>query len=321
MPTPSSPRPRVGVVGASGYTGLEVLRVLAGHPGVHPIWATSRSEAGGPTPLPGLTFSDRGHDALGEVDLVFLCLPHGAAVPWMDAARAAGVRVVDLTADHRPGSGREAGVVYGMTELHGDAVAGAEAVANPGCYPTGVILALAPLRAAGLLDEARPVSVAAASGVTGAGRSPRRDLLFAEVHGDYRAYGLGNGHRHLLEMRAELPGLQILFVPHLLPVPRGILETITLPVVEGVDGARVREVWRGAYGSSPVVDVLADGAPSLHDVVNTDRLVLSVHDNQGLRAPTLTAVVALDNLGKGAAGQAVQNMNLMLGLGAGEGLR
>ncbi len=321
MHTPSDSRPRVGVVGASGYTGLEVLRVLAGHPGVDPVWATSRSEAGGPTPVSGLAFTDRGYDALAEVDLVFLCLPHGAAVPWMEAARAAGVRVVDLTADHRPGSGRDAGVVYGMTELHGEAVAGADAVANPGCYPTGVILSLAPLRAAGLLDDARPIPVAAASGVTGAGRSPRRDLLFAEVHGDYRAYGLGNGHRHLLEMRAELPGLQLLFVPHLLPVPRGILETLTLPVVEGVDAARVRDVWREAYATSPVVDILAEGAPSLRDVVHTDRLVLSVHDNEGLRAPTLTVVAALDNLGKGAAGQAVQNMNLMLGLEAGEGLR
>lgn len=316
-----SQRPRVGVVGASGYTGLELLRILAGHRGVDTAWATSRSEAGTPSPVPGLAFADRGHDALAEVDLAFFCLPHGAAVPWMDAARAAGVRVVDLTADHRPGSGRESGVVYGMTELHAGAVAAATAVANPGCYPTGVILSLAPAAAAGLVDRARTVSVAAASGVTGAGRSPRRDLLFAEVHGDYRAYGLGNGHRHLLEMQASLPDLQVLFVPHLLPVPRGILETITLPVVEGVDAARVRAAWREAYGGSPVVTVLDHGAPALRDVVGTDRLVLSVHDNTGLEAPTLTVVAALDNLGKGAAGQAVQNMNLMLGLDAGEGLR
>lgn len=313
--------PRVGVVGASGYTGLELLRVLAGHGGVETIWATSRSQNGAPSPMPGLAFTDRDPDALPEVDLVFLCLPHGAAVPWMQAAREAGVRVVDLTADHRPGSGRDDGVVYGMTELRADAVAGAAAVANPGCYPTGVILSLAPLRDAGLIDVDRPVSVAAASGVTGAGRSPRRDLLFAEVAGDYRAYGLGNGHRHLLEMRAELPGLQLLFVPHLLPVARGILETLTVPVIEGVDAARVRRVWRDAYGQSPVVTVVEEGSPSLRDVTGTDRLALSAHDNAGLRAPTLTVVAALDNLGKGAAGQAVQNMNLMLGLDAGEGLR
>lgn len=317
----SSALPRVGVVGGSGYTGRELLRILARHRGVETVWATSRSEAGQATPVPGLVYRDLGVEGLAEIDLVFLCLPHGAAVPWMEAAIEAGIRVVDLTADHRPGSGREEGVVYGLTERNSAAVATAQTVANPGCYPTGVILALEPLLDADLLAGERTVTVAAASGVTGAGRSPKPHLLFSEVHGDYRAYGLGNGHRHLREMRALLPGVPVLFVPHLLPVPRGILETMAVPLRDGMDAAAVRAAWRNRYAGSAMIEVLDAGAPALRDVVDTDRLVLSVVDNEGLAEPTVTVVAAFDNLGKGAAGQAVQNMNLMLGLNAEEGLR
>jgi N-acetyl-gamma-glutamyl-phosphate reductase len=227
---------------------------------------------------------------------------------------------VDLTADHRPGSGRERGVVYGLPEVTPAEVAKARLIANPGCYPTGVILSLLPLDQAGLIDRARPVMVSAASGVTGAGRAPKRELLFGEVFGDYRPYGLGNEHRHLKEMRATLPGLQLLFVPHLLPVARGILETIALPVRAGVDAARIKALWRKRYGDCGAVRVI-DEAPALADVANTDLLELSAFDNAQLEAPTVTVVAALDNLGKGAAGQAVQNMNLMLGFDPGRGIR
>jgi N-acetyl-gamma-glutamyl-phosphate reductase len=230
-------------------------------------------------------------------------------------------RIVDLTTDHRPGSGHEDGWVFGLPELNGAAVAGARRVANPGCYPTGVILSLDPLHRAGLLDPGRPVVVNAASGVTGAGRTPRTDLLFAEVFGDYRAYAVGNVHRHLREIRASLVGVGVIFTPHLLPVPRGILETIALPVKEGVGAREVRTAWLEAYSSSLVVRVRGSGEiPCLSGVVGTDRLDLAVVDNEGVPG-TLTAMVALDNLGKGAAGQAVQNMNLMLGLPAERGLR
>ena len=150
---------------------------------------------------------------------------------------------------------------------------------------------------------------------------PMEEMEIEVGAASFRAYGLGNGHRHLKEMRACLPGLQLLFVPHLLPVPRGILETIPLPVVAGTDAARIREIWRTRYADSPSVQVLDDGAPALKDVAGTDRLILSVTDNDGLEPPTLTLVVGLDNLGKGAAGQAVQNMNLMLGFDPGEGLQ
>ncbi len=311
----------IGVVGASGYTGRELLTVLARHGGVHVALATSRSEAGATTGLPGLRFSEAEPTALQGLDLVFLGLPHGAAVQWAEHARSTGVRVVDLTGDHRPGSGRSERAVYGLTELTGLDLVTAALVANPGCYPTGVILALAPLLAAGLLDLDRQIVVNAASGTTGAGRSPKRDLLFSEVAGDYRAYGLGNTHRHLKEMKAALPGAQILFVPHLLPVPRGILETIVVPVTPGTTAEVVSSVWTQAYQGFPTVHIETDRAPSLRDVVNTDRVMLSATDNEGLESPTLTVVAALDNLGKGAAGQAVQNMNVMMGFEPVRGLR
>ncbi len=312
---------RVGVVGGSGYAGLELLRLLARHPGTRVAFATSRSAPGAPTPLPGLAFTP-GEDAdPSAVDVLFLSLPHGEAVPWVEALRGSTVRVVDLTADHRPGSGRDAGVLYGLPEVEGPRLAGARLVANPGCYATGVVLALLPLLQAGLLDLSRTVVVNAASGVTGAGRSPRTDLLFAEVAGDYRAYGLGNGHRHLLEMRAALPGVDLLFTPHLLPVPRGILETMAVPVAPGADAAAVRYAWNVAYGTGDGPVRVHPVAPALADVVGSDLLLLGASDNAGLAAPVVSVVAALDNLGKGAAGQAVQNMNLMAGLEPWAGMR
>jgi N-acetyl-gamma-glutamyl-phosphate reductase len=310
-----------GVLGGSGYTGREVLKVLAGHRGVEVRFATSDSEAGRPSGVPGLALAPLAEvDPLG-VDVVFLCLPHGESVRWVERLAGSPVRVIDLTADHRPGSGREAGAVYGLPELAADRIRGARVLANPGCYPTGVILSLMPLCRAGLLDASRPVIVNAASGVTGAGRAPKRELLFAEVFGDYRAYGLGNGHRHLAEMRATLPGLELLFVPHLLPVARGILETIAVTMAPGVGATDVRAAWNDAYDGSPAVRVWESGVPSLADVVNTDLLALGAADNAGLGTQVVTLVAALDNLGKGAAGQAVQNMNLMVGFEQGTGLR
>jgi N-acetyl-gamma-glutamyl-phosphate reductase len=283
-------------------------------------FATSDSEAGRASPVPGLAFVRVADAPLDDVEVVFLCLPHGEAAAWVDANAGRGVRVVDLTADHRPGSGRESMAVYGLPEVTPREVAGARLVANPGCYPTGVILSLLPLDRAFMIDRSRPIMVSAASGVTGAGRAPKRELLFGEVFGDFRAYGLGNEHRHLKEMRATLPGLQLLFVPHLLPVARGILETIGLPVQAGVDAERVKAEWRKTYGHCGAVRVVDEG-PALAHVADTDLLELSAFDNAQLAAPTLTLVAALDNLGKGAAGQAVQNMNLMLGYDPGRGIR
>jgi N-acetyl-gamma-glutamyl-phosphate reductase len=315
-----SPRKLVGVVGATGYTGLEVLRILRDHRGVEVRFATSEGNAGQPSALPGLTLVEGARAPLDQVDVVFLCLPHGKAVEWASRARQAGARVVDLTADHRPGSGREDGWVYGMADLVGDCVAESRLIANPGCYPTGVQLALHPLLHSGLIDTTRVVVVNAASGVTGAGRSPKRELMFAEVASDYRAYSLGNEHRHIPEMRAGLPGLQLLFQPHLLPVARGILETIYVPVNEGVDARAVRAAWSTAFGGSATIRI-SEGAPTLTEVVGTDLLVLGASDNDRIDPPIVTVMATLDNLGKGAAGQAVHNMNLMLGLDPAQGLR
>lgn len=309
----------VGVIGASGYTGLEMLQVLSGHDGVEVAFASSRSRLGEPTPIPGLAFEDPAKAPVGEVDVVFLCLPHGESVGWVERL-SGGPRVVDLTADHRPGSGKEEGIVYGLAERNRESVAGARVVANPGCYPTGVLCSLLPLVDAGLAAPVRLTVVNAASGVTGAGRTPRVDLLFAEVAGNYKAYGEGNRHRHLKEIRALLPGTSLLFQPHLLPVARGILETITLPVPQGVTAGDVKAAWRAAYEGSFAIDVV-ESLPDLAQVVGTDRLLLGACDVEGIDPPVVTVVAALDNLGKGAAGQAVQNMNLMVGWDIDRGIR
>lgn len=314
------PKPfTAGVLGATGYTGQEVLRVLRGHPEVAVAFATSESRAGDASALPGLSLVS-GEDApLGDVDVVFLCLPHGEAAAWAPRVLEAGARVVDLTADHRPGSGREDGWVYGLADAAAAQVAGARQVANPGCYPTGVQLALLPLVAAGMVQPGAPVVANAASGVTGAGRTPKTELLFAEVASDFRAYATGNVHRHLLEMRSTLPQTPLVFQPHLLPVARGILETLYVPTEQGVDAAAVRDAWRTAYAGAATLTV-TERAPSLAEVAQTDRLVMAAFDNAQVDG-LVTLLISFDNLGKGAAGQAVQNMNLMLGLAPETGLR
>lgn len=311
----------VGIIGANGYTGRELLRILRGHASMEAVFATSEAAAGAASVQDGLRLVRAGDAELGAAEVLFLSVPHGEATPWARAGRDAGVRVIDLSHDHRPGSGRENGAVYGLTELFREEIEDAGLVANPGCYPTGAILALWPLVEGGAVDRARPVIVNAASGVTGAGRSPRTELLFAEVSGDFRAYAAGNVHRHLDELRAVLPGVSLVFTPHLLPVPRGILETIYLPLQPGVGAGGVRELWREAYAGSAVVRVLEEGLPAVGDVADGDGAALGVVVNADTDPPLATAVAALDNLGKGAAGQAVQNANVMLGFAEREGLR
>jgi N-acetyl-gamma-glutamyl-phosphate reductase len=246
---------RVGVLGATGYTGRELVGLLARHPRCELVFATSQSEAGAPVrslcrSAPELTLVRAEAAPLEACDVVFACLPHGDSLPWVEAARAAGARVVDLSADLRvPGAATPAwaaGAVYGLPELHRDRVRGAELVANPGCYPTAALLGLAPALRRGL--AAGPLVIDAASGVTGAGRTPKRELLFAEVAEDFRAYAAGNSHRHLGEMRHHAAGLgagkgtpDLVFTPHLLPVKRGILETIYLPLREEISAADAKQ--------------------------------------------------------------------------------
>jgi N-acetyl-gamma-glutamyl-phosphate reductase len=219
-----------------------------------------------------------------------------------------------------PGWAAEA--VYGLTELHRAQVAEAELVANPGCYPTAAILALAPLLRRGLVRG--PVVINAASGVTGAGRTPRADLLFAEVAESFAAYAAGNVHRHLAELRAQTKALgngstpELVFTPHLLPIRRGILETIYVPLAEPLD--EPLSPWLDDYASEPYVRVLKDRLPSVADAVGTNQVVIGAVEVRDVSQPMLIVVAAIDNLLKGAAGQAVQNLNLMLGWPETEGL-
>ncbi len=325
-------RVRVGVLGATGYAGQEAVRLLAAHPGAALALASSQSDAGamlsrvvrGAPELPLVRLEDAD---LATCDVVLCCLPHGESARWAERALRAGARVVDLSADLRvPGADTPEwarGAVYGLPELHREHIRGAEVVANPGCYPTAALLALAPLLRAG--NVAGPVIVNAASGVTGAGRAAKREYLFAEVAEDFRAYGLGNTHRHLAEMRdqgARMSGgaaPELVFTPHLLPVRRGILETIHVTLREPL--ADPAAPWRDAYAAEPFVEVMEDRSPTLADVVGTNRVAIGVTPVAGVSAPMLTVVAAIDNLLKGAAGQAVQNVNLMFGLGEAEGLR
>jgi len=303
----------VGVLGASGYVGQELLRLLAGHPGASVAFATAATAAG--EVVEGHRLVKTEDAPVRGVALVFSCLPHGVSAPYVQEMRAAGRRVVDLSADFR----LSPEAVYGLTEFARPAVARAGLVANPGCYPTAALLALIPLARAGLIDAEREVVIDAASGVTGAGRSLKRELLFGEVAEDYRAYAAGNAHRHLPELRASLAresgfSGDLVFTPHLLPVRRGILETIHVPLTRTLDQAAAEGLYREAYGGEPCVLVTGGALPSLKDVVYRNRVALGVALVGGVARPRLTVIAAIDNLVKGAAGQAVQNMNVMFGL-------
>jgi len=315
----------VGVLGASGYAGREICALVARHPRFSLAFATANEQRGQRVRVGGreITFGAPDDARLEDAEIVFSALPHGASLTWVDRAAAAGARVVDLSSDLRPGNGgvasnARAGVPYGMPELGAAtrrAIRGATIVANPGCYPTSILLALAPLQAAGLVAPGATVVANSASGVSGAGNSPKRELLFAEVADDYRAYGVGNTHRHLHEMRATLRALgtdaDLIFTPHLLPVARGILSTITVPLVKEL--AEPLEPFRLAYAGEPFIE-LADEQPTLHDVAHRNVVRISATMIAGTRQPTLLVTSAIDNLMKGAAGQAVQNANLMCGI-------
>ncbi len=306
----------VGVLGASGYAGRELCALILRHPALSLAFATANEQRGTVTRIAGkdVAFVATEDAALQTAELVFSALPHGTSKDWVARVRESGARAVDLSADLRPGNGCE-GVAYGLTEVNRATVRDACLVANPGCYPTSVLLALAPLAARGLIATGATVVANCASGVSGAGNSPKRELLFAEVADDYRAYGVGNTHRHMNEMRATLDtwntDADLVFTPHLLPVARGILATITVPLSEPLDD--VLTPWREAYAQEPFVEI-ADQQPALRDVVHRNVVRISATQLMGTRQPILLVTSAIDNLLKGAAGQALQNANLMLGL-------
>jgi N-acetyl-gamma-glutamyl-phosphate reductase len=330
------------VAGASGYAGGELVRLLLGHPdlAVGPLAAASSAGARVADLHPALaTLGDRTFVAtdpsvLAAADVVFLALPHGESGA-VAAALPPDVLVVDLGADHRLADasawqryygGAHAGTwTYGLPELPGarEAVAASTRVANPGCYPTGVILGLSPLLAAGLV-EPDDVVVVAASGTSGAGRKPSDGLLATTVMGQLSAYKVGGSHQHTPEMEQALSEaaqepVTVSFTPVLAPMPRGILATTTARLVPGTDGEALYEALHAAYLGEPFVRVLPPGAwPQTGATLGSNAVHLQVAAD--LHAGRAVVVSAIDNLGKGAAGQALQNANLALGLREGAGL-
>ncbi len=345
------------MLGASGYAGRELCALVVQHPGLRLHFATANERKGETARLGGQDVHFIAHDdaQLESCALVFSALPHGASAPWVRRAREAGAKVVDLSADLRPGSiakdveaqlanvtGAAAhrslagvatatqpqslvrsspGVPYGLTELNRAEIAAADVVANPGCYPTAILLALAPLAERKLIAPGATLTVSAASGVTGAGFTPRAELLFGEVTEDFRPYAAGNEHRHLPEMTTTLARwgaeCDLIFVPHLLPVARGILATITIPLAEPM--VAPNSLWRDRFAGEVFVEI-ADQLPALRDVVRRNVVRICATTAANVRTPVLVVYAAIDNLVKGAAGQAVQNANLMLGLAEQQGL-
>ncbi len=228
--------------------------------------------------------------------------------------------MVDLSSDLRPGH-THLTVPYGLTEVNRSDLAGAELIANPGCYPTAILLSLLPLLEDDLIEPGSAIVVDAASGVTGAGNSPKPELLFGEVTENYRAYAVGNEHRHLPEMRSVVQqharDVDLLFTPHLLPVARGILATVTVQLRAPVSDPL--SLWTRRYANEPFVEVTND-LPALRDVQYRNVVRMTVRQAAGMRRPTLILLSAIDNLVKGAAGQAIQNANVSFGFAETAGL-
>lgn len=288
------------------------------HPHFDLVFAAAHSRAGETLRLAGreLTMVAVDTVALSDAAVIFSALPHGASAQWVTKAQQAGAKVVDLSADLRPGQPDVAipdlDAPYGLPELNRDAIRTAQVVANPGCYPTATLLGLLPLVTRELLLPGAAVVVDAASGVTGAGNAPRPDMLFGEVTEDFRAYGVGNSHRHLHEMRATLDAcgadVDLLFTPHLLPVARGLLATITVTLREPLTDPLA--LFRTHYAVEPFVEI-ASAPPRLREVQHRNVARIFATPLAHARRPMLQIFVAIDNLVKGAAGQAIQNANLL----------
>lgn len=335
---------RVGIVGGTGYTGVELLRLLAAHDQVEVAAITSRAESGRRVDemfpnLRGfydLAFTEPRVEDLAACDVVFFATPHNVAMNLVPELLAAGTRVIDLSADYRlrdaqqwsqwygePHASPEllAEAVYGLPEVNRPAIAGARLVACPGCYPTAVQLGLIPLLDSGLVDPSRLIA-SAASGVSGAGRQARLDNLLSEVADSFKAYGVA-GHRHLPEIEqglADVAGqpVQLTFVPHLLPMIRGIHATL-FAELRAAPGD-LQALYETFYAAEPFVDVLPAGMlPQTRTVRGANRCQLAVAVPQG--RDTVVVMSTIDNLVKGASGQAVQNMNIMLDLPEDSGLR
>jgi N-acetyl-gamma-glutamyl-phosphate reductase len=326
---------KVGIVGGTGYTGVELLRLLAQHPQVEIAAITSRGEAGTPVAdyFPslrgkvGLSFCDPAQASLEGCDLVFFATPNGIAMQQAAALLAAGVRVIDLAADFRIADvavwekwyGMNhasplllADAVYGLPEINRERIRSAQLVANPGCYPTAVQLGFWPLIEAGCVDIGHLIADCK-SGVSGAGRKAETQILFAEASDNFKAYAVA-GHRHWPEIRQGLgraAGAEVglTFVPHLTPMIRGIHATLYARVTEERD---FQSLFEQRYAGEAFVDVMPAGShPDTRSVRAANVCRIALHRPQG--GDMLVVLSVIDNLTKGAAGQAVQNMNLMFG--------
>ncbi|MGC1519354.1 MAG: N-acetyl-gamma-glutamyl-phosphate reductase [Azonexus sp.] len=333
---------RIGIVGGTGYTGVELLRLLAQHPQAEIVAITSRGDAG--TAVSGmfpslrgrvdLRFEDPAKANLSGCDVVFFATPNGIAMQQAPVLLEAGVRVIDLAADFRIKDVAEwekwygmthacpewiDKAVYGLPEMNREQIRSARLVANPGCYPTAVQLGFMPLLKSGLLETSSLIADAK-SGVSGAGRKAETHIMFAEASDNFKAYGV-SGHRHLPEIRQGLgmmsgASVGLTFVPHLTPIIRGIHATLYGRIKSEAD---FQGLFERAYANEPFVDVLPDKShPETRSVRSANICRIAIHRPQG--GDTLVILSVIDNLVKGAAGQAVQNMNLMFGLDESTGL-
>ena len=337
---------KVGIVGGTGYTGVELLRILSQHPDVELCAITSRSEAGLPVAqmfpslrgVVDLSFSDPNSGLLETCDVVFFATPHGVAMAQAPALLAAGVRVIDLGADFRI---KDAAVfeqwykiphtcadilseaVYGLTELNRDAVKAARIVANPGCYPTTMQLGLFPLLKNSLADVSQIIADCK-SGVSGAGRKAEVGTLFSESSDSMKAYGVA-GHRHTPETVAQLnqfarASVNLIFTPHLTPMIRGMHSTLYVRLNDAgkaLSNEQIQVLFEQQYADEPFVDVMPWGShPETRSVRGSNMLRIALQRHGDL----LIILVVQDNLVKGASGQAVQNMNMMFGLAENAGL-
>jgi N-acetyl-gamma-glutamyl-phosphate reductase len=331
---------RVLVAGASGYAGALAAELVRKHPSLELVRVTARTDAGRrlnelyPRYEVDLVFEEPAAEDGADVDAAIVAYPHGAAAPVVAALRESGTKVVDLSADFRlhdldtyahwygdhgaPELVSDA--VYGLTELHREAIAGADLVANPGCYPTASVLALAPLAAEGLIED---VVIDAKSGVSGAGRAAAEDMVAIKESDDTRPYKV-TAHRHTPEIAQELAELAggngsspVTFVPHLMPYDQGELVSCYVRTSEPVDMSRLLTLYENRYGSEPFIEVSSQ-PPGVSGVRETN--LCRIHLAQNEASGRVLAFASIDNLWKGAASQAIQNLNLMLGLPEGEGI-
>jgi N-acetyl-gamma-glutamyl-phosphate reductase len=325
--TTAARRARVAVAGATGYAGQELVRILARHPAVTLTAAMSSGATSTPRPLPALArIWDEPVVPLDlerlvrDADIVMLALPESASAELAPQLLSRGVRVIDLSGAFRiradidrqrwypATSSLPPGTVYGLTEGNQEAIRDARLVSNPGCYPTAALLALEPLHRAGLLTGS--IVVDAKSGISGAGKTPSDRTHFSENHGSVAAYAVFS-HRHTAEIEQEL-GTNVTFVPHLVPLDRGILETIYASLQPGTTAQQVADAMTSSYADAPFVRLTGNQLPEIKHVAHTNFCDIGwTVDQQGGR---IVLVAVIDNLVKGAAGSAVQNLNVMLGV-------